>query len=210
MAITPEQYLQGSRLGLSDQQRNMAALILSTFTARGYSPQVAMGAVANAYAESRLDPCAVAGFAPWSGCAHEPPAGSENSVGLFQLNSAGGGRGMSVTSRKNAASNIARIIEELQDAEREHGAVVTASATAQQAARAFCVYVERPASAARKAQERAGIVAQLFPQWAASATPPALAAGIVASVAAAGASGIGVGLALVVLGALAVGGALMR
>lgn len=55
-------------------------------------------AVANAYAESRLDPAAI--------------GDAGRSVGLFQLHDAGAGAGMSVEQRQDPDANTARIIQE--------------------------------------------------------------------------------------------------
>lgn len=177
--MTPQAYLAGSKIPLTQAQRAMAELVLVLFTAEGFSPQVAMGAVANAYAESKFDPRAVAGFDPWSGD-HVPGTAvnskgvriTENSVGLFQLNKAGGGYGMTDDQRRDPRLNTARIISELRAAERTHGPVVTGAATGAQAARTFCVYVERPSNASEEAEVRAGYAVNLFGDLATSKNPP--------------------------------------
>lgn len=172
LVLTPAEYVDHGRLSLSGAQRAVAELILAAFTADGFSAKVAMGAVANAYAESRLDPNAVAGFKAWSGADHQPLPGKENSVGLFQLNAKGGGYGMTVAERKDPRANINRIIEELRAAERKNGPVVTGAATGAQAAKAFCIYVERPSNAAARGAERAEFAQALFGDFATSPKPP--------------------------------------
>ena len=90
--------LAGTRV-LTASQAEMAALIGREFALAGFG-WLTVAAVANAYAESRLDPDAI--------------GDNGHAVGLFQLNSAttkAAGYGMTVEDRKNPAINTKRIIE---------------------------------------------------------------------------------------------------
>lgn len=144
----PSPLLAHNTLQLNALQRANADLIISIFGARGYTPQVAMAAVANAYGESAL------GLYMTGDNGH--------SVGLFQLSDRGGGKGMTVAQRMDPVANTNRIIEEMVAAEKTRGPVVTGAATALQATRAFTIYVERPANAQADATKREGFARKLF------------------------------------------------
>ena len=90
-------------LQLDDDQRSMVAIISDEFAGAGLGWLVP-AAVANAYAESLLDPNAI--------------GDNGHAVGLFQLNdasSAAAGYGMSVAERQDPYINTRRIIEEAVD-----------------------------------------------------------------------------------------------
>lgn len=99
--VTAVQDVMGLLTGnipLTDAQRAMLRAIAAELDSAGLAAWgVAFGT--NAYAESRLNPRAAA----------LPP---EDSVGLFQLNAKGAGRGMTVEQRQDPGQNIRRIIEE--------------------------------------------------------------------------------------------------
>lgn len=158
---------------LSDEQERMVGVIEREFRAAGFGPAVAAAAVANAYAESRLNPRA----------ASPPP---EDSVGLFQLNARGAGSGMTTAERMDPVLNTRRIL----DVARRNSsfmAVVRAQPDDVGAlTEAFCVYIERPAMAWVKGAERRALAAWLFPgELVAAVVPSKKAAIISASLAAA-------------------------
>lgn len=121
--------LTGS-ISLSAAQRNMAAVVSAEFGTAGYG-WLANAAIANAYAESRLNPVAVSGFA------------GEDSVGLFQLNAKGAGRGMSVESRSDPVLNTRRILEEVKGSGGAPVRAARGSANHGQLARLFAQHIER-------------------------------------------------------------------
>jgi hypothetical protein len=106
----------------------MADLIRTKFKAAGFSDAQAEGAVANARAESGLDPNAFNG------------RGGEESVGLFQMNRKGGlGEGHSIENLKDPNYNIDLAIAAAKKANRFKSAT-----TAEEATKAFMLEVERP------------------------------------------------------------------
>jgi len=114
--------------GLNNKQLQMANLIYQKFTEAGFTPEQAMGAIKNAYAESRLDPNA-------------SNTNGEDSWGLFQLNRKGGGvgTGYSPDQLKNPEANIGLAINEALKSNNFKNATTIAQAT-----EAFMKDVERP------------------------------------------------------------------
>lgn len=114
-------------LDLSDEQATMKAQIEAAFAAAGLA-WAGPAAVANAYAESRLDPSAI--------------GDNGHSVGLFQLNDLAGaaGYGMSVEARQDPAINVARIIAVAQS---EPDFMASYGNTHAAVTQAFAQYVER-------------------------------------------------------------------
>jgi hypothetical protein len=118
-----ESLLTGS-LKLTAMQQAMADTIQDVFESEGLGWLVP-AAIANAYAESRLDPLAV--------------GDGGASVGLFQLHVNGGGKGMSVEQRMDPVLNAKRIIEEA----RATPVVKSKGKTHAELAADFARYVER-------------------------------------------------------------------
>jgi hypothetical protein len=117
---------------------DMANLIRTKFKAAGFSDAQAEGAVANAIAESRLDPNAYNG------------RGGEESVGLFQMNRKGGlGKDYSVEQLKDPNLNIDLAIAAAKKAPR-----FQAAKTAEEATKAFMLEVERPKDQSASAQAK--------------------------------------------------------
>jgi hypothetical protein len=134
-----------------------ARIILSEFTAAGYTPALAAAALVNAQAESGLNHRALAG------------AVGEDSVGLFQLNASGGGRGMSTAQRQDPVLNTRRIISETVAAwnARDGGveslsAAVARGASVAELAGLFGYHVERPADRYGAIAKRAALARQMF------------------------------------------------
>lgn len=116
---------------------DMANLIRNKFKAAGFTDAQAEGAVANAMAESRLDPNA-----------HNTKG--EDSVGLFQMNRKGGlGKGYSVEQLKDPNFNIDLAIEAAKKSKRFKEAK-----TAEEATKAFMIDVERPKDQSASAQAK--------------------------------------------------------
>lgn len=136
--------------GLTAAQKEMVDLILREFRSAGFGAAVGMAAVANAYAESGLNPVVKSGFV------------GEDSVGLFQLNARGGGAGMSTAERQDPVLNTRRIISEARKASRFMSVANDPSATLADLVTAFCIYVERPANAAAEGAKRVGIAQRIF------------------------------------------------
>lgn len=133
-----------------------ARVIVQEFTAAGFSPLLALAAVANANAESSLD--------------HRAIGDGGKSVGLFQLHESGGGRGMSVADRQNPVLNARRMVAETRAAwratwggYRSLADAVAGAATAAELAGLFAVHVERPADRDKAYQMRSASMATLFP-----------------------------------------------
>lgn len=117
---------------------------------------LAMAAVANAKAESNLKSVKT-GIA------------GENSVGLFQLNSANphGKALMGLWDRRyNAAANTRGIIASLEDSGGPVFSAINENATVPTVADRFRVYVERPANAVQRGKETASLARSLFPSYA--------------------------------------------
>ena len=144
----------GETRSLDASQQDVAVLIVAevqrAHTLRPqwpWSPRaLAIAAITNAYAESRLRPDA------WN-------SRGEDSVGLFQVNRQGAlGSSYSRAQLRDARTNTRIILSEVdRQAERLATARTVGDLTA-----AFCTHVERPADAARKAQERVELARSLF------------------------------------------------
>jgi hypothetical protein len=118
--------------------QDMANLIRTKFKAAGFSDAQAEGAVANAMAESSLNPNAFNG------------KDGEESVGLFQMNRKGGlGVGHSIENLKDPNYNIDLAIAAAKNAKR-----FKAATTPEEATKAFMLEVERPRDQSTTAQAK--------------------------------------------------------
>ena len=114
-------------------QQPMAQRIIDAFAAGGFGKLQQACAVANADAESSLDPLKRG---------PKPPTVKEDSVGLFQLNRQGGlGTGCSVADLQDPNFNIDRVIKQLNRTARSFAAATTI----EEAVRIFVEELERPA-----------------------------------------------------------------
>jgi hypothetical protein len=121
---------------LPADKQAMADLIYSKFIAAGFSDAQAKGAIANAYAESRLNPSAYY------------KTNTEESVGLFQANRNGGlGTNYSVEQLKDPNFNIDLVIAKAKNSPK-----FIAATTPEEATRAFMLEVERPKNRTEIAQ----------------------------------------------------------
>lgn len=162
--MTPEQYIEAipetfraadrenRPATLSASQRSLATLIFRRFIEAGYPTRVAIAAVVNSYAESRLRADLVA-----------TEEDGRKSVGLFQLYDGGAGAGMSIASRQDPETNISRLLEAERRALGDH--VTDGTTTPAEATWAFCYYVERPSNKSVKSDIRARLCAAMFPRY---------------------------------------------
>lgn len=137
-------------------QLAMATMIEDRLAAAGLPAPIIVAAIVNAYAESGLNPMAYAS-----------EENGTNSVGLFQLNSNGVGRGMTVAERQNPQANIDRMLavyrqgagrlleQAYAEGERDIG-IFTALWTTQ---------LERPANASAVGVTRRAMSYRMFPDW---------------------------------------------
>jgi len=139
-------------------QKSIADAILAQFSSAGLG-DIGLAAVANAWAESMLDPLVCYGRTPWGADrGFGPIPGMEDSCGLFQLNaaSAAAGAGMSAADRMDATKNTARIIEVVKGPSGEPlRSAASSGATLATLIALFTIHIERPANAAEKGEERA-------------------------------------------------------
>lgn len=143
---------------LSPAQVENARLILREFALAGYPLGVGIAGVVNAYAESRLDARAVS-------------PGAEDSVGLFQLNSAprAAGEGMSTAARMNPTTNTRRILEVL----RQTPSVMAAhnrGAPVRELSAVFARDVERHGGGEAENQRRRELTDRFFPLYSQTAS----------------------------------------
>jgi hypothetical protein len=123
-------------------RRDMAKLIVTSFAAAGYGKFHQATAVANAIAESNLNPKS-----------HSTPP--ENSVGLFQLNQTNGlGKGHPTSDLEDPEKNIAIIIAETK---KPNLPAFRHATTLEAAVAAFVRDIERPANPAGQIANRLGI-----------------------------------------------------
>jgi hypothetical protein len=132
--------------GVPSGREEIARLIVAQFQAAGYGPIQQISAVANAIAESALNPNA------------EVNNAQEHSVGLFQLNINGGlGSGHSAAELKDPIKNIAVIIAETKKFDAFKNATSLFDAVD-----VFVRKVEKPANAGTQVQKRAKIAERLM------------------------------------------------
>jgi hypothetical protein len=134
-----------SPTNMKQSQSDMANLIYDSFISAGFTDVQARAAVANAQAESSLDPTA-----------HNTKNG-EDSVGLFQMNRNGGlGKGYSVEQLKDPNTNIGLAIAAAKQSKDFVGA-----STLEQATKAFVTDVERPKDQAGAIEKRTKIAREM-------------------------------------------------
>lgn len=139
-------------LPLDDEQREMVQIIEDRFRRAGLG-WLGPAAVANAYAESRLEPKAA--------------GDGDKSIGLFQLHENGGGRGLTREQREDPITNTDRIISEARSQPTLMG--MRGLATNAELASEFARYVERcaecgvnPGDSTAQLTYRAELVSRLF------------------------------------------------
>lgn len=141
--------------GLTSSQVAMASLIEQAFLAAGLPMEIAVAAIVNSYAESRLNPDAMM-----------TEKDGSRSVGLFQLRDNGGlGTNMSVEARRDPATNIATFLAAVQGSagRQVRAAFALGERDVGRLAYLVCVYIERPADPVSKGLERRALAIRLFP-----------------------------------------------
>ena len=139
-------------VGLSASQRAAAEVIEREMTAAGIPPAVIAAAIVNAWAESRLNPAAIA---------QEKKGGV--SVGLFQLYDRGLGSGMSVADRQDPATNTRVVIRAYQKMGSSLAMAAASGASVGDLAALWCKVIENPASSTAKGLERKAYALRIFP-----------------------------------------------
>ena len=141
-------HLTGKKLKAS--QTANAQTIAALFQEAGYGIAAQAAAITNAIAESGLNALA--------------KGDGGHSIGLFQLNDWGAGKGFSVEWRQNPANNTKRILEVVKGGfgsefrkRNEQGA------KAPELAYLFCRDIERPADREGASQKRKALCASYFP-----------------------------------------------
>jgi len=129
---------------------DMAKLIAAKFADAGYGAIQQIAAIANAIAESKLDPDA-------------KNLSGERSFGLFQLNQKGGvGLGYSEAELRKPDDNIRIMLEDIaMPYQKQHRAAFMATTSLEQAVKIFVYQFERPREKAAASAERYGIAQQL-------------------------------------------------
>ena len=150
-----------SRLvAVSAAQRGQAERIERAFRAAGYADGTIAAAIVNAYAESALNPLAV--------------GDAGRSVGLFQLNDRGAGRGYSTAERQSPDRNIAILLDRERRAIGKVDAAARAGESVAKLSAMFSTLVERPSATTAAEAYRSALAVRLFPMGATEAAPGAL------------------------------------
>ena len=145
-------------LGVALSAKQLAAVdrIEAGFAARGLPLALIAAAVANAKAESGLDPL-------------NDKGDHGHSVGLFQLDDVGGaGIGYTVAQRQDADFNVAVILDREVMTQRGQAlrAAALGGAGVGELAGLFCRDIERPGNVQAEMQARSDLAEQMFPSLA--------------------------------------------
>lgn len=135
----------------SERNDRMVGIIQTEFAKHGLGATAIAAAVANAYAESGLNPLA--------------SGDGGHSIGLFQLNDWGAGHGLSVAYRQDPTNNARTILsrEVLASAGKTLRARAAAGAGVGELAAIFARDIERPADKAGAMASRASLAEAMFP-----------------------------------------------
>lgn len=139
---------------LTLSQRRNATIIANAFAKAGLPPIVAAAAIANAYAESKLNAGAV--------------GDSGHSIGLFQLSDWGAGHDLSVDYRLDPQNNVQTILarEVLKGYGKTLRARAAEGARVGELAAIFCRDIERPKDIEGESQKRSDLAETMFPSLA--------------------------------------------
>ena len=138
----PYTFTVADDLKLNDSQISVARGIERRMRSHGFSDNLIMGAIVNAYAESKLDPNAV---------------GAAGELGVFQLNPKGLGSKMKPHEMKDVINSTDRIIGAVKK-NRKMMSLEKKNASATDHVMAFCTEIERPSNKKRKAKHRVKIM----------------------------------------------------
>jgi len=142
----PYEFTVANNLVLNDDQVDIARGIERKLRSHGFSDNLIMGAIVNAYAESKLNPDAV---------------GSAGELGIFQINPRGLGKKMKPHEMKDTKKSIDRIIGALKKSKKIMS-LEKREASAAEHTIAFCTEIERPKDKLRKAKQRVKIMKEIM------------------------------------------------
>ena len=138
----PYEFTVANDLKLNDSQSSIARGIERRMKSHGFSDNLIMGAIVNAYAESKLDPSVV---------------GSAGELGIFQLNPKGLGSKMKPHEMRDVVNSTDRIIGAIKK-NRKMMSLEKRNASVTDHVMAFCTEIERPSDKKRKAKQRVKIM----------------------------------------------------
>lgn len=133
------------RLNLQHDQRIVAQQIESRLRKHKISDGIIMGAIVNAYAESRLNPLAV---------------GPGNTHGVFQLLPSGLGHDMTIGQMHDVNASADRIAMAVKK-NRKMMIAGRSESDLENITRVFCIEIERPKDESSRASERAALFRKL-------------------------------------------------
>lgn len=134
------------RLNLRHDQRMVAQQIESRLRKHLISDGIIMGAIVNAYAESRLNPRAV---------------GPGNTRGVFQLLPGGLGHDMTVDQMHDVNASVDRVVVAIKK-NRKMMAAGLQHTNLENITRVFCIEIERPKNKEMRALERISLLRNLI------------------------------------------------
>ena len=133
-------------LNLRHDQRMVAQQIESRLRKHQISEGIIMGAIINAYAESRLNPQAI---------------GPGNTRGVFQLLPSGLGHGMTIDQMHNVNASVDRVVVAIKKSKKMMRAGQS-EADLENIVKVFCAEIERPKDKQLRAMERAALFRKLI------------------------------------------------
>lgn len=133
-------------LNLRHDQRMVAQQIESRLRKHRISEGIIMGAIINAYAESRLNPRAV---------------GPGNTRGVFQLLPSGLGHDMTIDQMHNVNASVDRVVVAIKKSKKMMKAGQS-EVDLENIVKVFCAEIERPKDKQLRAMERAALFRKLI------------------------------------------------
>ena len=133
-------------LNLRHDQRMVAQQIESRLRKHRISEGIIMGAIINAYAESRLNPRAV---------------GPGNTRGVFQLLPSGLGHDMTIDQMHNVNASVDRVVVAIKKSKKMMRAGQS-EVDLENIVKVFCAEIERPKDKQLRAMERAALFRKLI------------------------------------------------
>ena len=155
-------------VALTPEQREMIDLIEREFVAAGLSRYWAAGAVVNAMKESKFNPRKTFYGRDYE----ETKVKTEDSVGLFMLNSMGRGLGTGMPtgpqypdkdSRKDPVLNTKRVIRAIKNLKKAREEFDKKGKDIPEVAASFTKWIENPANLSREQDDRRTIARAMFP-----------------------------------------------
>ena len=142
----PYEFTVADGLKLDNHQISVARGIERRMRAHGFSDNMILGAIVNAYAESRLNPEAV---------------GAAGELGVFQLHPKGLGRKMKPHEMRDVKGSTDKIIGTLKN-NKKMMSLERKQASAADHTMAFCVEIERPKNKRLKAKQRVKVMKDIM------------------------------------------------